>query len=75
MNSMPDRRAQYAFSERLNAARKRAGLTQIEVARRSGINVGTINRYMVGGVIPGPEKRQALADAVGVDVDELWEER
>lgn len=66
-------KAKLAVAERLNAARKRAGLTQFQVADAAGIPRGTISRYLSGSLPPRPERMRALAEAVGLTVDSLME--
>ena len=61
----------YAVAKRLNAARKKAGVTYKRIAAETGIPHGTISGYMSGYTSPTPERMQALADAVGMSVDYL----
>jgi transcriptional regulator with XRE-family HTH domain len=45
--------------------------TQADLARRSGLSPGRISEWMHGKRIPSPESCDRLADALGVDVDDL----
>jgi transcriptional regulator with XRE-family HTH domain len=55
------------FGDGLRQARLAAGLSQNELGRRSGVNVGTINRLEAGERAPtGPEQVDALAAALGL---------
>lgn len=55
----------------LEIARRRAGLRQIDLASRAGLCQATI-RLAESGYVPSPGSRHAIADALGVDVAELW---
>lgn len=56
------------FGERLRELREREGISQRELAKRSGETKSTIDRIENGGQVPGVDKAQALADALGVDI-------
>lgn len=71
---MKDYRKQFAFAERLNSARKKAGMTQKEVAEAAEIPISTIGHYMRGNIFPNPKRLQAMADIFGVSVDSLMGE-
>ena len=66
-----DRKDQYAaptaLSERLKDALIKAGLKQIELSRKSGIDKGTINNYLAGKYKPKQDKLYLLAEALKVD--------
>lgn len=56
----------------LKKIRARAGLTQRELAKRSGVHLNTINNWECGGVLNakvGTLKK--VADVLGCTVDEL----
>lgn len=46
------------------------GMSQAELARRSGITTSSLNRYLAGTDIPA-SKLKAMADALGVTVDAI----
>lgn len=48
-----------------------AGLTQRELADAAGVNSITVSRWERGVVEPGVYQFRGLADALGVDVDDL----
>ncbi|MBQ7262198.1 MAG: helix-turn-helix transcriptional regulator, partial [Synergistaceae bacterium] len=57
--------------EFMRALRKRAGLTQSELAHRAGIGVNTIARYERGELNPSMKNVVAIAAALGVSEDAL----
>ena len=59
------------FGERLRALRKNAGLTQQQLAERSGFTASVIARYEAGGSLPRPQAIEKLAAALGVSVADL----
>lgn len=59
---------------KLEWARRMAGMTQAELAAKSGINIRQIQRVEIGEAEPGNLTAQnllAIADALGVDIREL----
>ena len=55
------------LGERLRAARERAGLTQAELSRRSGVAQGYISQLEAGThTDPGAKRLSALARALGI---------
>ena len=56
------------FGERLKALREKAGLSQLQLAEKSGIAQRSISHYE-NGVTPGWNTIVALADALGVPTD------
>ena len=52
----------------LREARERAGLTQKQLAERSGIAQSTISAYESGAREPGVEALRKLLDAAGFDL-------
>lgn len=56
---------------RLVERREQLGLTQVEVARRAGCNVGTYRSIESGRHTPRPGSRKALADALGWTTPQL----
>ena len=59
------------FAERLVSLRKGAGLTQKQLAEKSGYTGSVIARYEAGQVLPRPEAIERLARALGVSVPDL----
>lgn len=53
-----------SFSERLRAARKKAGLTQQRLAEKSGLATGTIQQYELNKRTPKPEAVAKIAEAL-----------
>lgn len=56
---------------RIAAARKVRGMSQEELAERSGIAASAITRYETGDMMPGFARVAAIADALGVTTDWL----
>lgn len=54
------------FAERLRSLRKNAGLTQQQLADKSGIGKSVIARYETGGAMPRPKTVEKLAAAMDV---------
>lgn len=59
------------LSKRLKEARKRAGLKQIEAAKKLGISNGTLSGYERNYRDPDTEMLNKMADLYGVTVDWL----
>lgn len=59
------------MAARLRAARKKAGLTQTEAARRSGVHYVSISRFETGVKMPTLKALMKLAAAYGVSVCDL----
>jgi len=55
----------------IKAARKAAGLTQEQLAKKCGIATVTVGQYERGARVPRAEQLQSLADALNVHVLEL----
>lgn len=62
------------MAERLRNLRKLAGLTQTELARRTGIHRTLIARYESGLTIPSATKIVRIAAAIGCMVEDLIRE-
>lgn len=62
------------FSEKLQAARTAAGLSQPGLAERSGINVSSIRNLEQGRRQPSWEMVQRLVGALGVPYESLAED-
>lgn len=59
------------FSERLTSLILASGLTQADVARRTGIPPNTISRYCAGKRFPKWEQARKLADVLEMPVELL----
>lgn len=57
--------------ERCFRRRIAAGLTQLELAHRSGLSDATVCRIENGSVVASPKTLAALADALACDVTDL----
>lgn len=68
---LDDERMKELLARSLDRHMRKAGITQTELARRSGIGKSTLNTYFVRKSFPSPAKLQALADAFGLTVEEL----
>ncbi len=56
----------YKIKDRLKEALEIRKMLPVELARRSGINKGTISRYLKGEIIPKQSKIAELARALNV---------
>ncbi len=56
----------------LRKAREAAGLTTTELAARAGVSDGAIRGYEAGRNLPSVVTAQRIADALGVDVADIW---
>ena len=59
------------FGERIEAARKKKGLTQEELAERVNVSQSMINHIENGNKKPSLETAVALANELGVTLDSL----
>jgi transcriptional regulator with XRE-family HTH domain len=59
------------FGERLRCARENAGLTQLELADKTGIHRVNLNRYENDKVLPVVDVAHSLAETLGVTVEDL----
>ena len=59
------------FKEQLNLLRKRKGLTQGALAEKAGILREMICNYESGKITPREPTLRKIAEALGVDFDEL----
>jgi transcriptional regulator with XRE-family HTH domain len=55
----------------LQAYRKKAGMTQAQLAERSGLPLRSIQNWEAGYRMPRPPALLALARAVGVSIEQL----
>ncbi len=56
------------FADKLKTARKRAGLSQAQLAERIGVTVRSFTDYECGRAVPRQKKIEKLADELGVTV-------
>jgi transcriptional regulator with XRE-family HTH domain len=61
-----------AIGERIRILRKNMGLTQVELARRLKTSQQVITSYERGITTPDADKVPAIAQAMGVTLDELY---
>lgn len=59
------------IGERIKTARSNAGLTQRDLAEKSGMATGTVQQYELGKRQPRIEQLQKIADALDVDISYL----
>lgn len=59
------------FCERLRELREKAGVTQIELSEKSGVQTRMIQRYEAGTSYPRLSSAEKLASALSVTVDDL----
>lgn len=57
---------------RLRIARERAGLTQVEVAKKANIPAGCYQRYEAGSRIPKADTAVVLAKILRTSVEDLY---
>lgn len=60
---------------KLRKALKKAGISQSELARRTGINAPGINRYVTGCQWPNEGTLEKLSRALGVEPEAIREVR
>jgi transcriptional regulator with XRE-family HTH domain len=58
------------FTEQLRAAIAKSGMSQGEVARRLGVTPGLVSRFVRGEQWIGRENLDALADLLGLRVEQ-----
>ena len=61
-------------SANLRQLRKKAGLTQIELAEKVGVSIATLRRWEAGETSPTGTKITEIADLLGVLPDEIVRE-
>jgi transcriptional regulator with XRE-family HTH domain len=57
------------FAEKMKRLRERAGLTQMDIAVRTGLSLGIVRDYEQGRKEPSLRSACKLADALGVVLD------
>jgi transcriptional regulator with XRE-family HTH domain len=55
----------------LQELRKKAGLTQLEMAKKVGVERSTIARWEIDGFVPRPKTLLKVAKILGVSADEI----
>ena len=60
--------------DRLKKIREHAGISQAELAEAIGVTQGAISQYETGRWMPTVDKLKAMAQKLGVTVDELLKE-
>jgi transcriptional regulator with XRE-family HTH domain len=58
-------------ADRIKRARRNAGLTQEELARRAGVSSITVSRWERGTQVPQLHQYLGIANATGADIDDL----
>jgi lambda repressor-like predicted transcriptional regulator len=59
----------------LKIALLRAGMRQIDLARRTGLGESRVSRIVNAYYMPTPEEKRKIARALDHSVEELWPER
>jgi len=59
------------FSKALREARKKAGLSQQDLATKAVVNIGSLGKLERGDTAPGLDMVARLADSLGITVEEL----
>lgn len=72
MGDAPLRSLSIRWAHSIRNARAQAGLTQADLARRTGITQQLISQYEGGLVRPTDERRIVLARALGTTVADLF---
>lgn len=65
------RTIQTEFAERFRGLLAEVGMTQADLARKSGLTISAICRYANGNRLPRADKLALLADALGISAEEL----
>lgn len=60
------------FGSKLRGKRAEMRMSQGDLADKSGVDVNSIARYEIGDTKPGLDKAVALANALGVTLDDLY---
>lgn len=63
------------IGKRIQKYRKLAGLTQKELAEKLGVVTGTVQQYELGKRHPRLDQLQRIANALGVEVHELYSDK
>ena len=68
---MSESRATSNFSERLRKIREEKGLSQADLAQKTGLQPSAVSHFETGRRSPSFENLRALADALGISTDHL----
>lgn len=74
MNSTGKKSASSIFAENVLRFRKQRGLSQYDLADRTGLSRRMISHYETEGMLPPMEKLEILARALNVKISALFEE-
>ena len=58
---------------RIKELRRAAGITQMQLAERMGVTQGMVAAWEQGANFPRADKLPALAEALGVTINDLYE--
>lgn len=64
-----------SFPERLRRLRERKNVKQYIMSELCGLNQNAIRRFELGERVPRADALEAMADYLGVTMDELWRGR
>lgn len=59
------------ISKRIRLIRQQKGLSQKDLADKSGVNIKSLSRYELGSSMPPADALKDIADALGVSADAL----
>lgn len=59
------------FASCLRAYRAKADLSQVELAKRVGVDVASVQNWENGDYMPSLRTTMRLADALGISIDQL----
>jgi transcriptional regulator with XRE-family HTH domain len=66
--------ASMIFADNIRRIRQQKGLSQYDVADKSGISRRMISHYEREGILPPMDRLEALANALGVKISSLFED-
>ncbi len=58
------------FADSLKALMKERGITQAELSKLTGIGRSSISQYLSGKNVPTEERKEAIAKAIGCQIDD-----
>ena len=61
-----------SFGDNLRAARYQSKMTQEELAKHTGVKRELISKYEMGDCCPSVETGKKLADALSIDINDLF---
>ena len=59
------------IGDQIKAARKKYGMTQVELGNKIGVKGATVTRYEKGVIIPNFDTLKKIANALSIDITEL----